>query len=700
MRKKRVLITGAAGFVGRHLVRYLADRNYCIRAMVRKNSNISFLQDLNIEVIEADLRIKNSLQSALDDTDFVVHLATTMKGPWEEYLESTVKGTQRLLEIAKDSNVKKFIYISSIAVSDISDVNGKFITEDAAYAKEPLSYYERSKIQAEKVVLEFSKEGLPCIIIRSGVIYGPHGKLYPSRLGYSLGQDRFLVIGNGKNKIPLVYIHNLIDAIYLAIESHNSKGEIYNIIDEQVITQEGYLKVIKEKLNPSLSIIRVPCFVAVGVSYMLRLALKMIRKQSPFRKVYLDQCSHQINYSNEKAKRELGWKPKFAPEEAVYQTMNWYRNNTKGLRGVDLKNIRGNIHLKKSLNVGIVGCGWIASIHLSVLKKIKNLNIVALCDTNIESAKKMVKQFGESAIYADFDEMLNKEKIDVVHILTPTQSHKELTIKAAGKGCHILVEKPMAMDTNEAQEMVEAAQKNNVQLCIDHNHLYDPIMIEARKLINRGTLGEIVYVESWYGFNLGANLNSRYMLPGAERHWAMEIPGKLYQNLIPHPLSVLTDVIGYPNEIYAMTSAGGVVKAMKNDELRVMMKCNGKIGLISTSLAVSPRYQFLNIYGTKASIFLDFLNNTLIKHNTPKIIPKPISRAFINLSTAKILTFAIIRNFWKVMTRKFTPYEGTEILIKEFYRSITEDREIPVSAQEGLKSMEIMDKIWSQIKIS
>ena len=310
----------------------------------------------------------------------------------------------------------------------------------------------------------------------------------------------------------------------------------------------------------------------------------------------------------------------------------------------------------------------------------------------------MVERIGNCNTYVNFDEMLNKERLDVIHILTPPQSHKLLTIKAVQRKCHVLVEKPMAVDSCAAREMVEAATENNVKLCINHNHLYDPIMIELRRLIKKGAIGDIVFVESWYGFNLGANLNSRYMLPGAEKHWAMTIPGKLYQNLLPHPLSLLTDIIGYPDEIFSMVASGGVVKAMKNDELRVMVKCNGKLGLISVSLATSPRYQFLHVYGTKMSVFLDFLTNTLVKHAVPKMLPKAISRAFMNLSTARILAGSTLRNTWKVIRKRFTPYEGTEILIKEFYKRLTEGREVPVSGEEGLSSMVVMDKIWEGLR--
>lgn len=146
-----------------------------------------------------------------------------------------------------------------------------------------------------------------------------------------------------------------------------------------------------------------------------------------------------------------------------------------------------------------------------------------------------------------------------------------------------------------------------------------------------------------------------------------------------------------------MTSKHGIVKAMDNDELRVMFKCNDKLGLVSVSLAVSPRYQFLNIYGTEASLFLDFLNKTLIKQGYVKGIPKSISRCLVNISSAKKILTATIRNAQDFIRRRFTPYDGMEILIREFYRSITEGTKVPVSGEEGINSMRIMDKIWSQI---
>lgn len=693
----RVLVTGAAGFVGRHLMKALIQRGYTVKAMVRQNTDSTDLTGRGAVVVTGDLRIPETLSSCLENFDAVIHLASTVKGPWEEYLETTIQGTRRLLETAGQKQVKKFIFMSSIAVYETLSLRSETITEDSPLMHQDFSFYERSKIEAEKVVGEFQKNGMDCVILRSGVIYGPGGTLFPPRLGLSLGPRRFLVIGNGHNRIPLVYIDNLIDAIMAAVENPAASGQIFNIVDDQNIPQNDYLAAVKNSVCSDLTIHPTPYALAAGVSSLMGLMLRFIGRPNPFRIVYLNLCARQINYSNERAKRILGWHPRVGSKEAMGKTMIWFKQKTTVFKDADLKLTHATIELKKSLHVGIVGCGVIAQTHGDILKKIKNARIVGLCDCNAEAAFQMAQSYGGLKTYTNLETMLKREQVDVVHILTPPQSHKDLTLQAAQQKCHVFVEKPMAMNTDEAKAMVEASKANHIKLCIGHNHLFDPPMVQARRLIAKGALGQILYAESWYGFNLGENLTSRYLLTGAEKHWAMNLPGKLYQNLIAHPISVLTDIIGCPDEIHAMATSAHLVKAMNTDELKVMIRCNQKVGWLTVSLAVNPRYQFLNIYGTNMCLFVDFLNKTLVKHATAKMIPKPLARAMFNLSTARVLAFCTLANFFKVLTKKFTYFDGTEILIKQFYKSITEDIEIPVSGEEGLRSMEMMDEIWRQI---
>ncbi|MCA9399614.1 MAG: NAD-dependent epimerase/dehydratase family protein, partial [Candidatus Omnitrophica bacterium] len=522
--KGKVLITGAAGFVGTHLVKLLKDRGYSVVAMVRENTDTAYLKSLDVDIKKADLRIKESLVPAFEGVDAVVHLATTMKGPWTEYEESTINGTRRLLEVAEEQGIKKFVFISSIAVYDVMLSNSNEITEDSPLNTRDASNYERSKIEAENVVKEFAEKGVNCSILRSGVIYGPKGPVFPPRLGFGAGSNRYLAIGDGKNRIPFIYIHHLTEAIRLALESDQSNREIFNVVDDQDIFQDDYLNAYRQQVNSGFRTFHIPFKVMKVFGKVVAFLLDLLKRPTPIREAYLHLCAHQVNYPNTKLKEKLGWNPSTKPQEALQATMADIKERGSRHRALDLRKARLPLSLQRPMNVALVGCGVIAKTHLDILKKIGNVHIVALCDTNIEAARDLAKQYGSASAYDSVDEMLDKQKIDAVHILTPPQGRKEIVQKVAEKGCHILLEKPMALNADDAREMIAIADKNKVQICLGHNHLFDPPMLKARQLIARGAVGKIVHAESWYGFNLGANLSSRYMTPGAEQHWSMHLP--------------------------------------------------------------------------------------------------------------------------------------------------------------------------------
>jgi len=293
--------------------------------------------------------------------------------------------------------------------------------------------------------------------------------------------------------------------------------------------------------------------------------------------------------------------------------------------------------------------------------------------------------------------MLEVERPQVVHILTPPQSHLGLVETIARRGCHILCEKPMAMNANDARRMVEIAAENGVQLCMDHNHLFDPVMIRARGLIESGALGDIIWVESYYGFNLGNNRNSRYMLPGGGDHWTFKIPGGLYLNIGPHPFSTALDVLGDPEEIIVRADPSRVVAHQPTDELRVFMKTSRGSGMVTVSLAASPRFQYMKIVGTRARLTVDFLNKWMIREGVARGIPKPISRAMTNLRYGCTILSGTFSGMVKVLTKKWTPYDGIDLLVREYYAALQENRPPPVTGEDGLRVMEVLDAVWEQL---
>jgi predicted dehydrogenase len=157
------------------------------------------------------------------------------------------------------------------------------------------------------------------------------------------------------------------------------------------------------------------------------------------------------------------------------------------------------------------------------------------------------------------------------------------------------------------------------------------------------------------------------------------------------------DIIGYPQRIHAETTSMGIVPHMRSDELRALIKGERSLGCLTISLAAAPRYQFLNIYGTRMTLLVDFLNKRLVQQKAARGVPKAVGRAMMNVNHGTKIMASTARNTWNFLRSKFTPYDGTEILIREFYRSIVQDDEVPVRGEEGHEMAEIMDQIWSQI---
>jgi len=697
----KVLVTGASGFLGGRVVERLLEHGHRVRAFVRRTSRTDHLERLGVEIVRGDLKDPASLAGAVAGVEVVVHAAATMSGTAEEHEAATVGGTRSLLDAAEAAGVRRFVHISSIVVAALREpTDGSPITEDAPYETDPrlLGTYTRAKLAAEKEVVDrWQRSTMAIIVIRPGLLYGPGGNLYLPRMGYPIGRNLYLLIGMGNTPLPVCYVDNCADAVVAAVERDDVTRGVFNVVDDEPITQIEYLREIQRSVRPSLRVLRLPYPVARAMSWISEAATRFTGVSMPFRASHVIACHRRVRYSNDRAKRILGWHPRFGLHDALDMTARHFAAREAISRRADIESLGRPLPGARPLRVCLVGCGAIARVHAKFVQRMPNARIVGLCDRDRTAASRLANETYVQRLFGDVEEMVRELEPDVVHVLTPPQQYLDIVRVVAERGCHILVEKPLGVNAAEARQMYDIAERNGVRLCVDHNHLYDRVMVRARRLLELGAVGDVLWVESYYGFDLGHNPGSRYMQPGGEKHWTFALPGGLFQNIAPHAIYPALEIIGEPREVRATARYGRVLPHADKDELHIFLDSEAAGAHVTVSLAASPRLQYLMVFGTGGVLKVDLLHKWLTLQRVIRGIPKPVGRAITNLREGLTSICGTLMGTAKVLAGRWTPYDGMEILIREFYRTLQRGEPPPVSMSEAIAVMEVMDEAWRQI---
>ena len=240
----RVCVTGGTGFLGTALVRSLLAKKVPVRVLARPSRRADLLEARGAEVVRGGLEDLDSITQAVEGADIVYHLAARVDTPGtkNDFLQTNLEGTERVLTACLRQGVKRAVYSSSLAVyGPVS--NGQRIDENTPHDESPQlrDFYAESKILADQYTVGFAREtGLPITIIRPGIVYGPGKQLPVGLLGFTLGKNNF-VFGNPKHRIPLNYVENLVDALQLAAQSASDERlRQFNIVDDDELTLAKY----------------------------------------------------------------------------------------------------------------------------------------------------------------------------------------------------------------------------------------------------------------------------------------------------------------------------------------------------------------------------------------------------------------------------------------------------------------------------
>jgi nucleoside-diphosphate-sugar epimerase len=323
----QILVTGGTGLIGSCLVERLAKK-YNVKCLLLKNSDTKFLTDLGVQIVYGDITDKESLKPAIKGIDRVFHLAAafkkdTPKNPTKYYyFVMNVKGVENLMSVCKENGVESVVHFSASGVYGHS--SNIPMNENSPY--NPTNPYEESKCEGEKVVVSFMQAGLPATIIQPTIVYGPGEVVAFPKFFKSIKKGLPVVIGNGKNKLHLVYVENLVDGAILASEEKRAIGQKYLIGDDRAYTVSEIVETIAGELGVQIPKIKIPYWVArIGV--MPFDLMSMIGITPPLKGYTVNFLAKNREYDISKAKKELGYNSKIPLKEGIKYTVKWYEKN-------------------------------------------------------------------------------------------------------------------------------------------------------------------------------------------------------------------------------------------------------------------------------------------------------------------------------------------------------------------------------------
>ncbi len=315
----RAFITGASGFVGTHLVKKLLKNHWSVRILIHKK-NIHESKDC--EVYFGDIGEKKVLEDALRGVDVLFHLAAALGGSHfdkNEFFRINSAGTREVLDAAFNAGVKKAVHFSSAGVLGAVRHN---TVADETYPTFPISVYDQSKLEGEKIALNHAKEGKPLFVIRPGWVYG-QGDRRTFKLISAIKRKKFILVTRGHARQTPVFIDDLIQGILQCL-GQGRNGEIYNIAGNEVLTVRQIVEQIAVATNSSIPKLSLPLFPTKVAAWKLEKTFGLFKKEAPLTRGKLAFFIHPKPLSIQKAVHELGYAPQTNFQTGMAQTVNWY----------------------------------------------------------------------------------------------------------------------------------------------------------------------------------------------------------------------------------------------------------------------------------------------------------------------------------------------------------------------------------------
>jgi nucleoside-diphosphate-sugar epimerase len=320
----KVLITGATGLLGGHLLQELKQRGEQIRALVLPVENAEKLIAQGVEVVRGDVTDAGTLAPAVKDIEIILHLAGMMgvNRPLAEYRLVNVTGSENLYRAAQAAGVRRFVHTSSHTVYGLG--YGRFLTEKDALRPDP-DPYSLSKAEGDRLMRRLMlKSAVETVILRPGTFFGPGDRLHFGRMAQRMKNGKGVIIGRGDNALPFCYLTDVVQGFLLAAYHEKAPGNVYNVSNDRPLTQQEMFNAIADDTGGKRPTRHLPYFPIYFASIGAEKIAHITHTRPMVTRLGVMMFGTDNWHSVEKARSELGYEPKVDIRQGIRLAAAWF----------------------------------------------------------------------------------------------------------------------------------------------------------------------------------------------------------------------------------------------------------------------------------------------------------------------------------------------------------------------------------------
>ncbi|MGH7319119.1 MAG: NAD-dependent epimerase/dehydratase family protein [Candidatus Rokuibacteriota bacterium] len=561
-----VLVTGAAGFIGRDLVDHLLESGYRVRAFVRPARARDLPVTERLAAAPGDLRDREALIEAVAGVQAVAHLGAR-KADEPDSVEVNVRGAERLAEACQRKGVRRLVNVSTQSV------------------KLPRAgTYGRTKGEAERVL---HASGLDVTSLRPSVVYGPDVTGVFARMRHFMIRLPVLpVIGDGRWRSRPIHVRDVSRAVRACLESDATIGGIYDLGGPDEVSMDEFLDMI----GATLGIRRRKLHIPASLGLVAASVLSRLMERPPVTVSNVLGSTQEASCDPSRAVAALGIAP-VGIAEGLDRMMDEEVRARHGGRGPVLK-------------AAVVGLGKMGLFHAALLRTIPNVRLVGMVDSN-RALETTARSMGlQAPFFPSLDELLAARRVDAALVCTPTSSHYDAVRACLTRGVHVLVEKPLTEVATRSQELADLADRAGRVHAVGYHLPYSPIFERARTLLTEGALGPLRAFQ-------GTLAHAEVL--GPKKGWMFDTArsgGGLVRNTASHLIFLLEWFFGIPARVTAKTTR--VHSTSIEDAVSATLEyASGLIGTLEASWSVPGKTIMevqLETRGDRGSLIVDGTN--------------------------------------------------------------------------------------------